>query len=323
MGFKDIPTAKIVVDYSNIVYRAFHGTTYSDDPDKNMINSKGINVGFILGACKMLGSAINEASKLGALPKLVLCKDRSPTRKRNLYAKYQEYLKDYTHDKSWDGVNPIERIRYKGNRIKEELPYNPLQIMDQFLECMPSEIVSMEGEEADDVIASYIEKNKDEDMVVYSTDKDLWQLLEQHDKLKIITGENKSPDGETCLKHFDTTDWSKIPLHKIIRGDSGDNVKSVNRFQFKRNLSAYTDCDGTVEDFISKVIALNGWDHKDTQKLMDYIMVIKLNYELVQLKKDLNYDLKEIKTPNKNKWNILCGIYETPSLLNSPLLNIY
>jgi 5'-3' exonuclease len=323
MGFRDIPNVKIVVDYSNVVYRAFHGTTNSTDADKNMINSDGINVGFILGTCKMLGHAINQAAKLGALPKLVLCKDRSPTRKRNLYVKYQEYLKDYTQDKSWDGIDKSQRIRYKGNRIKEELPYNPLQIMDQFLDCIPSEVVNMEGEEADDVIASYIVKHSKENLIVYSTDKDIWQLLVTYPNLKIIIGDNSEPTKESCIKHFDTDDWSKIALHKIIRGDSGDNVKSINRFQFKKNLSAYLNCDGTVEDFIAKVIELNGWEHKDTQKLMDYIMVIKLNYELVQLKKDLDYDINEIKTSDKDKWNELCAIYETPSLFNSPLLNIY
>jgi hypothetical protein len=151
----------------------------------------------------------------------------------------------------------------------------------------------------------------------------MWQLIPRYPNLTIILGDGNPPTDEVVEKHFDTTDKSKVMLHKVIRGDSGDNVKSVYRFQFKKNLDCYLDCDGTPEGFLRLMIKRRGEDHKDVKKLFDYIKLMILNWKVVRLVEDLEYEYSTVVEPNRDGWNKLCRVYETPSLYNSPLLKIY
>lgn len=316
--FKELSDIKVVVDFSNAVYRSFYATSKD-----NMVNTDGINVGFILGLVKILNHAIKNCKEEGALPELIICEDRSPTRKRKLYEKYWEALLDYAPDKSWDGEDEKQRIRYKGNRMRDELEYDPLSICKDFMECLPCSRIYCDGEEADDVIASYLAKNKEDRIFVYSTDKDLWQMIPKFPNLTIILGDGTSPTDEVIEKHFQTTDKNKIMLHKVIRGDSGDNVKPIKNFQFKRNLDIYLDCDGTPEDYLRLLIERRGKDDKYTLHFMSFLKVAILNYKVVNLRYDLKYEQKINPTPNRDRWNKLCRVYETPSIFNSPLLKIY
>lgn len=317
MSFRNVKTIKVLVDFSNSVYRNFYATLQEE-----MINSDGINVGFILGYCKMLAHAVGEAKKLGGIPELIVCEDRSPTRKRELYTQFQEHLTHCKPDKTWDGESD-EKVRYKGNREKEDLEYNPLEICKQFNSCIPCERIWNDGEEADDVLASYIYKNPNSPILLYTTDKDMWQLIPKFPQLKIILSDGSSPTPELCQKNFDTEDFNKVVLHKIIKGDSGDNVKSLNRFQFKKNLDVFEACDGTPEDFLSKLIEKQGEDGKDVQHFLKYLQVARLNYLVVNLRTDLEFESESVDQADKEKWRKLCFAFETPSLLNSPLLDIY
>lgn len=316
-SFNSFASNILLLDLNNVIYRSFYATERD-----GLINSNNVNVGFILGLAKVIRSLVNRAKNESGFPNLVIAEDRPPRRKRFLYRRYQDALSDYSADKSWDGKNENERIRYKGNREKSEIDYNPIEISKQYLECLKCNFIWCEDEEADDVIASYIHQHKKYNIFVSSTDKDLWQLLPHFPNLKIILGDGSEPDKEKCLKHFDTTDFKKIALHKIIRGDSGDNVKSINRFQFKKNLDVFNNCDGTTEDFMRKLIEKDGEHGKDTERFMKYLKVAILNDQVVRLKTDLKLEHRSIKKANIDNWNKLCVTFETPSLFSSPLLKI-
>jgi 5'-3' exonuclease len=309
---------KVIIDFSNAVYRSYYGT----ERDK-MENSDGVNVGFILGIVKILQHAISQTKSLGGLPELIIAEDRAPTRKRNLYTKFQSALSEYSPDKNWDGSDPKARIRYKGNRDKEEIGYDPIAICKDFIKCIPSTTIYCEGEEADDVIASYVANNHEKRMFLYSTDKDMWQLIPKYSNLKIILGDGNSPSDELMLKHFETTDWNKIMLHKVLRGDSGDNIKSILRFPFKKNLDVYQDCAPNPEGFLRLLIERRGADSDAVKHFMKYLKVAILNYKVVKLRTDLYLETETVIQPDRERWNRLCRVYETPSILNSPLLKIY
>jgi 5'-3' exonuclease len=190
------------------------------------------------------------------------------------------------------------------------------------MECIPHQKIFMDGEEADDVIASYIMKHSS-NIILFSSDKDMWQLLNIHPNLKIYTGATIIVDKTMCLKHFDTEDFNMIPLHKMIRGDAGDNVKSVKNFPFKKSKIAYDECDGTFDDYLDKLIKHFGEEGEYTKKILDNLHLVRLNYFVTKLKYDLKYNAVSFRKADQDKWNKLCYSFEIPSLLNSPLLRIF
>lgn len=302
-SFKDDNSTIILLDFNNQVWRSYHATK-----NEQITNSDGINVGCIIGLMKIIRSAINKTN--GNFD-LVFCQDRYPVIKQKLYENNQQAFKDYE-----------ERVRYKGTRKREELDYNPVEICDQFIKCLPSIIIYAKHQEADDVIASFLERNKNKMVHLYSSDKDLWQLIPRYKKLKIFVSEDKQPTTEDCLKHFNTPDYGKILLHKIIRGDSGDNVKSVRNFQFKRTIEAFDKCNGKIEDYLKWMINLFGEDHKYVKKLFDNAHLLRVNYLVVKLRKNIKYETIINTKCNREAWQKLCTMHEIPSLFNSPLLRI-
>lgn len=307
--FNQLPNAIVLIDFNNQVYRNHHATLKKMSP-----NSNGIHTGSIVGLHATLAQAINKAQSFGVGVKLVICEDRTPTRKRQLYETHPNAFKDYG-----------KTFQYKGNRIKEDLGYNPIQICKEFVSCIPHTRIYCNGEEADDVIATYVHEHKNSTIFLYSTDKDLWQLLKFHKKLHIFLDRfHNQPDLGMLKKKFDgAKDFGKIPLHKMLRGDAGDNVKSVRNYPFKASFSAFDLCDGTIESYFYKLIELYGIESKFIEKIMNNIELILINKELVKLRVDLPIIKEKLSKPKPNTWKNLCYKYETPSLLNSSLTKIF
>jgi 5'-3' exonuclease len=317
-SFKDVKEVTVLIDFSNQVYRS-HFATERD----RMINSDGINVGAVLGYIKTLNFSISQAKKLLAVPSLVIAEDSKPQRKRELYKKFQNALVSYKADKKWDGKDPSRRISYKGNREDKDLGYDPLDICRQFTECLPVTFLKADGEEADDVISSYVAQNPHKIIHLYSTDKDMWQLLDKFKNLSIFLSGDEQPTAETCEKHFSVSDFSRIPLHKTICGDSGDNVKSLFRYPFQKTVDVFKSCDGTPENYLKLLVEKFGEDHKYTAHFLQFLEVAMLNWQLVQLRYDLKLEARKFPKCNRENWAKLCRSYETPSILFSPLLKIF
>ena len=308
MSFKDIKNSAIVLDFNNQVYRSFHATE-----KQNMHNDDGINVGCIIGLIKVIIFAKSKANKLGYDPELIICEDRYPTRKKDIYKNYQEVFKDY--DKT---------IIYK-DRPKKDQEYNPIEICRKYIDCIPHTKIYMEREEADDVIASFISKNKNNfDYIdLYSTDKDLWQLIDKCKNLNITLGDGEEVDSDRVSDKFDGGSFKHIHLHKIIRGDSSDNVKSVYRFQFKKTVKSFLRCDGTVDDYLKCIKEDFGSDSKEYLKLLDNVGLMAVNYLITELKHDLKYEVEIIPNSNRFLWHKLCLSFQTPSIRNAPIIDSF
>ena len=317
--FRDIKKCYVLLDFNNIVWRAYHATV-----KQNMVNDDGINVGFIVGFFKVLAFAINMAKKNGAYPKLIIAEDRVPTRKRELYANNQHLFMDRKPDRNWDGKSPKLRIKYKGNRpSKLDIGYNPIEICREFTSCIEHTLIYKDGEEADDVIASYVHNNwQGNDIMLFSTDKDLWQLLRW--PIKIYGQTNDQITFKDIHEHFAGT--SNILLHKMITGDAGDNVKGVLRFPFKSTLSSFKRCDGTLNGF-ARCLEEDGKD-KARSLLIRNIKLIQFNWQIVHLHIMLDYTKKhfpieETSVDVRSKWVQLCSKYQVPSLRNSAFIDIF
>lgn len=143
--------------------------------------------------------------------------------------------------------NPITHKRYKGNRRnnltkKEE---ENLKVFDEHVGQLyeylrhKTSLLVMKGSllECDDIVAGFVDRFKDDEHLLISSDKDFIQLLD-NENLTII-----EPDKE---KKRTLDDWDGdaklFMFEKCIRGDSSDNVQSsYPRLRKKKILEAYHD----------------------------------------------------------------------------------
>ena len=187
----------------------------------------------------------------------------------------------------WDGVFS-GRLRYdiyksyKANReknfyIKQE-PKDPdlyiqkervIQYCEElFIRQFKDEII-----EADDSIAYYCSKIKeDEKIVIVTNDRDMLQLLNNRTGVyiinlrKIITIQNYS-------EHFNHH-YTNIKLLKILSGDNSDNIKGIKGISEKtliKYFPEFTLQSLTLEDIISKIEIIQS-ERKTRLKTLDNII---------------------------------------------------
>jgi len=314
-SYKSKDEISIILDFNNQVWRCHHATERVMQP-----NTDGINVGSVMGLMKVIIHGFKQSREINPtlLPKLVIIEDRAPIRKRKLYDEYRDAFKDHPDPSS---------ILYKGNRKSKGLEYNPVDICKEFMSCIPHESCYCDEEEADDVVASVVQKiGPYSPAILYSSDRDLWQLLDGFPNLQIfLDNKGSKPTKEYMMKKYRTDDFRKICLHKIITGDSGDNVKGVRNFPFKKTIEAFHKCDGSIESYLYWIVKLCGDHGRETLQLFqeNNIRLLQLNQQLITLRKDLDYVTEKVVKPDMDKWWVLCENYEIPSMMNLNLMNIF
>jgi len=180
---------------------------------------------------------------------------------------------------------------YKKNR--KRLKFKPKPAIEKLLTYWQSKIIHSEGNEADDAIASYVADNLDQDIVVATTDKDLWQLIE-NPKTKVYNfHKNVFITKKELEEAYGITEYSQIKLHKTLWGDSGDNVPNLIPRMKKNILPYFMHMDGTLNNFWDVIKA--NWDHlsdRCKELLEENKDKLKINYELVRLNFDCPYKVE-------------------------------
>jgi 5'-3' exonuclease len=133
----------------------------------------------------------------------------SSSQRRILYPKYKL------------NRNPLE------NESKEESFSNQKQRVKQYLEEMFVRQLETENSEADDLIAHYCKVSSDEEKTIFSSDRDLTQLISE--KVSIY-----SPQAKRYFKFGDKIklkDYefphNNVKTVKILTGDSSDNIDGI------------------------------------------------------------------------------------------------
>lgn len=141
---------------------------------------------------------------------------------------------------------------YKKNRsappqnLKEQLPIC-MEMIDKMGFCSIKE----KGYEADDLIASFIKNNKDEDLniIVVTHDKDLYQLIS--DKVRVYSPAKKQLyDREACHEKYGVYP-EQVRDFLGICGDTADNipgVKGIGEKGAKKLLDEFGDLENIYEN---------------------------------------------------------------------------
>jgi 5'-3' exonuclease len=193
-------TKTLLVDGNNLLKIGFHGV-------KDFFN-KGEHVGGIWHFLNTVRRFLEENN----YNKVVVFWDgeTSSSQRRLLYPKYK-----------------LNRKSVKPEEFREESFSNQKQRVKQYLEEMFVRQLDVENSEADDLIAYYCQISEDEDKTIFSSDRDLTQLISE--KVSIY-----SPQAKKYFKKGDTIkiDQTEIPhynikTYKILTGDSSDNIDGI------------------------------------------------------------------------------------------------
>jgi len=189
----------------------------------------------------------------------------------------RRFIEEDNYDKVivvWDGENNSSQRRliyadYKMNRRQslneqKKASYDwQMSRTKQYLEDMFIRQLEVEGCEADDVIAYYCNISEDEHKTIFSSDKDLTQLISE--KVTIYSPSEKKylKQGEKINLKDISIPHENIKTFKIISGDKSDNVDGIQYMGEKTFVKLFPEIVDkvlTVEDILSQAEELHSSD---------------------------------------------------------------
>lgn len=181
----------------------------------------------------------------------------------------RKQLVDNEYDKVivfWDGkqnskirreLYPNYKLNRKNDMTEEKLEsyYTQKDRVKQYLEECFVRQVEVEQNESDDLIAFYCQIASDEEKVIFSSDKDLLQLIDEstslYSPLQKYTYKNgdKVKFGDYYIPH------QNILTVKILMGDKSDNIQGIERLGEKTFVKIFPEVLETslfVDDILTK-----------------------------------------------------------------------
>ena len=153
----------------------------------------------------------------------------------------RKFIEEYNYDKVvvfWDGEGSsssrkILYPQYKENRrtdsnvYKEDSFTQQKERVKQYLEEMFVRQIDIDNNEADDLIAYYCQISNDENKTIFSSDRDLTQLISE--KVSIYSPNTKTMynNGDKIKIYHYEFPHQNIKTYKILSGDKSDNIDGI------------------------------------------------------------------------------------------------
>ncbi|AXV07054.1 DNA polymerase I [Euzebya pacifica] len=172
----------------------------------------------------------------------------------------------------FDKGRPAERTEllpeYKANRKKSPDEFkSQLPLIDEVLEAMGIPRVDLEGQEADDLIASYAETAKADgwDVLVVTGDRDLFQLVDEgdgeHGAVRVLYTRRGISDtivmDTAAVEDKYGVPPTSYPMLAALRGDPSDNIPGVPGVGDK-TASKLLAAHGTLEGIYDNIEQIRG-----------------------------------------------------------------
>lgn len=276
----------LIIDGHNLLFRMFYGLPYS------VKNSKNVDIKAAFG---FIGGIIKYVNKFNP-DKIVVVFDSETSISENR-SDYEDYKKN--------------RIDYSA-LPDEENPFTQLPYIFKSLEHLKVEYNEVQGNEADDYIASLCEKYRnDNEITIISTDQDFFQLVDNN--ISVFNPRGKDGILYSPEKILEKLSVKPIQIidYKALVGDSSDNIKGVKGIGPKTAVKILSN--GSLDKILNKEVEV---DKKILNKLEDNVEIINRNIKLITMKTNLSIDIAEANLICKvdgdyKAMNILrdCGVY--------------
>ncbi len=258
----------VLIDGHAIMYRAFHAIPSLTTPKNEPINA-------VYGLVSMLLRVIQELK---------------PT---HIAVVFDETEKTFRQK---------ELPTYQAQRppMADELS-SQFSKAKSFLKAAKIPVYSKGGYEADDVIGTIASTHKVEEVVVVTGDRDMLQLVDDHENIKLfmpvggfingkLFGENETVERMGVLPNL-------IPDYKGLVGDASDNYFGVPGIGPKTAISLLTKY-GSFENIYKNVSDL---PEKLSQKLLTGEESARLSYKLATIIRDVP---TEFNFEEMEKWKV-------------------
>jgi DNA polymerase-1 len=153
----------------------------------------------------------------------------------------RKFLEEHNHDKVvvfWDGdsnssIRKSIYPQYKANRRQDMNEYKYESYLyqksriKQYLEEIFVRQVEMVSNEADDLIAYYCKISNDENIIIFSADKDLTQLISERVTIYSPISKQYYKNGDMITINKVDIPHYNVLLTKIFTGDKSDNISGI------------------------------------------------------------------------------------------------
>lgn len=263
------------------------------------INKSGNHIGGLTGYLRSLAYAINLVRPTRVI--LVFDGQGSSTNKRYIYPEYKAN-RGIRRITNWDSFENQEQ--------ESEAITNQIVRLIDYLKCLPVDLLSIDKVEADDVIGHLVSKLPDSKITIVSSDRDYLQLVNQN--VEVYSPTKKVFYNQKRVKEeYDVTPQNFL-THKILVGDSGDNVPGIKGMGIKTLVKHFPELKFedpfTIEMLLEKSEA--SLSDKKTAKIHAKILAYKNQLMINKLLMDLQcpnipqesaeYIDELLKTPNRN-----------------------
>lgn len=194
---------------------------------------------------------------------------------------------------------------YKANRGAPPEDLIPqIDLVWEYLESYPMQVLRVDGFEADDIIATLVhkfKKKKDMEIFMVSSDKDLMQLVDDNVFL-FDTMKNKVMGFEAVQEKFGVTPDKVIDVQAMC-GDSSDNIPGLPGVGPKTATKLINEY-GSLDEVLKNADKLKG---KLAEKVANHKELAEISRKLVTLSLDVPCELTwkdlEIQEPQTAKLN--------------------
>jgi len=266
-------TSLYLIDGHNVLYRTFYGLPRLTAPD-------GTPTNVVLGTSRILLKILREENPYALA---AVFDSPGPTQRHNLFPEY------------------------KANRLKvpEEL-LAQIPLVKEVIDALGVPRIEVPGAEADDIIGtlSRLAEEKGMDVIIVSSDKDLYQLVSK--KVRIRDGLKEKTVGEEEVRETFGVGPGQVADLLALAGDPSDNVPGVPGIG-EKTASGLIREFGTVENLLAHTDRLKG---KQREKIEQNAEMARLCRQLAVIDRNvpLSRDIGQL-TPGKMRQDKVAALF--------------
>jgi DNA polymerase-1 len=191
--------------------------------------------------------------------------------------KYSAYKQGRT------GLTKINRLAgYEDLEDQQQSMRNQFARLIEYLQVLPVSLTYIDYVEADDIIGYLANHYFKKEVVIVSSDKDFLQLI--NPRIKVWSSNKKKLYDESLVRQEYGVIPQNLVFYRVLTGDKSDNivgVRGVGDKTIESKMSFLNNGELELDEFITECSKV---EEKLSKKLMDNIDVIRINFELMQLR---------------------------------------
>jgi DNA polymerase-1 len=198
----------LIIDGLNLFLRNFAVLNY--------INPEGTHIGGLGGFLRSLGSLVKQLKPTSIY--IVFDGVGSSINRKNLLPEY----------KSGRSVLRVNKLSFDSQEKENESKTDQIIHLIHYLQCLPVKILSLDGVEADDIIAflsKELTKDKKNKAYIVSADNDFLQLVDEN--ISMYRSVEKEFVNPKSVKEKYGVHPHNFLLYKTLMGDNSDKVGGV------------------------------------------------------------------------------------------------